>query len=50
MGNCIYKSDDISLYDADIADMDASVYDTHGREEVKSKEVPKIKHLTSKPH
>lgn len=32
MGNCIYISDD----------MDASVYDTHTREQ--------LKYLTSKPH
>jgi len=47
MGNCIYKSDDISLHDAI---MDASVYDTHTREQAKSKEVPMLKYLTSKPH
>jgi len=47
MGNCIYKSDDISLHDAD---MDASVYDTRGREESKSKEEPMLKYLTDKPH
>lgn len=47
MGNCIYKSDDISLHDAD---MDASVYDTRGREESTSKEEPMLKYLTSKPH
>lgn len=40
MGNCIYKSDD----------MDASIYDTHTREQPKSKEVPMLKYLTSKPH
>lgn len=50
MGNCIYKSDDISLYDADISDMDASVYHTRGREEAKYKQVPKLKYLTNKPH
>ena len=47
MGNCIYKSDDISLNDAI---MDASVYDTHRHEQPKSKEEPMIKYLTSKPH
>lgn len=47
MGNCIYKSDDYSLHDAD---MDASVYDTRTREPSKSKEVPMLKYLTDKPH
>ena len=47
MGNCIYKSDDISLHDAH---MDASVYDTRTQEQQKPKEVPMLKYLTDKPH
>jgi len=47
MGNCIYKSDDISLHDAD---MDASVYDTRGREQPTSNEEQMLKYLTDKPH
>ena len=47
MGNCFYKSDDISLNDAI---MDASVYDTHTRQQPKSKKEPMLKYLTSKPH